>query len=170
MEAIDPGGETLVLENTNYLLLQGSHDADTSSNWGAIQLDRIHFNDDRPWVKSEIYVHRANHGQFNAVWGRIDTSLPVGWFLNTRPLLKSEEQQQLAKVFISAFLDATLKEEWAYREFFRQPERASAWLPETLIVNQYSDSSYRSITDFEVENLPDILEKSGLVITEVEDL
>src|SRR5439155_150820 len=25
-----------------------------------------------PWFKAEIYGYRANHGQFNTVWGRTD--------------------------------------------------------------------------------------------------
>ena len=64
-----PRGNRTPLENVNYLVLHGSYDADVSSYSGSRQLERVEFTDDQAWIKAGLYIHRANHGQFNSVWG-----------------------------------------------------------------------------------------------------
>ena len=80
------------LKDINYLSLQGSYDSDESSFFGYRQYQRIQFTDTAFHFKSGLYIHRANHGQFNTVWGKYDGGVPSRWLLNTRPLIAEAEQ------------------------------------------------------------------------------
>ena len=144
-----PSGTWRTIENVNYLVLQGGHDADVSSFLGSRQFDRVRFTVPGPWFKSELFIYRANHGQFNTVWGRYDSGDgPARWFLNTKPLLPPEDQRRIASVYISAFLEATLHERREYLPLFRDVRAGRDWLPDTLCVNRYEDATWRRIAGF----------------------
>jgi len=137
------------LENVNYLVLQGSHDADVSYFSGDRQYKRIQFTDSTNYMKASIYAYRANHGQFNSVWGNRDYGLPYGLLLNTKPLISGEEQRQISKVYISAFLDATLLNKQEYRPMFHDYRSAAHWLPETFYISRYADSQTQLLVDYD---------------------
>ncbi|MBI9063575.1 MAG: hypothetical protein JEZ14_16450 [Marinilabiliaceae bacterium] len=144
-----PSKVSTPLENVNYLILQGSHDADVSFFSGDRQYKRIRFTDSIDYIKSSIYVYRANHGQFNTVWGNRDYGIPYGLLLNTKSLISGEEQRQISKVYISAFLDATIQNKQEYLPLFRDYRLAAHWLPETYYINRYSDSQTQLLVDYE---------------------
>lgn len=145
-----PAGQYRVLKNVNYLTLQGANDADVSSFFGSRQYDHVRFDGSVPAFKSELYIYRANHGQFNTQWGRAsDVGEPENWFLNLRSLLSGDDQRQIAKVYISAFLEATLRGRTEYEELFRDYRLARQWLPKTLYLNRFQDQSYRTICSFD---------------------
>lgn len=145
-----PAGQPAPLTDINYLVLQGAHDADISTYSGLRQYQRVTFTDPTSeWVKAGLYIYQANHGQFNTVWGRRDFSLPRGWFLNTQPLLDGAQQRQIAKLYISAFLDATLKDGQVYLPLFQNYQNAGDWLPPTLYINQYQDAAFQPLATFE---------------------
>ncbi|MFA8434903.1 MAG: hypothetical protein ACEPOZ_10345 [Marinifilaceae bacterium] len=144
-----PSNQSTPLENINYLLLQGSHDADVSFFSGDRQYKRIQFSNGKEYFKTSIYIYRANHGQFNTVWGNRDYGLPGGYFLNTKALLNGEDQRQIAKVYISSFLDATLKDNHQYLSLFRDYRKGLKWLPESYYINRYEDSHTRYFCDFD---------------------
>jgi len=143
-----PAGQWRVIDDINYFTLQGANDADMSSFEGSRQWDHVTFTGAGNYFKSELYIYRANHGQFNTAWGRTDAAAPRNWFLNLRPLLSGEEQRRIAKVYISAFLEATLHNRREYISLFEDYRRARQWLPDTLYVNRYFDSSNKVIADF----------------------
>ncbi len=118
------------LENINYLSLQGSHDSDEISFWGMRPYHRLKFTDKNNWLKAGVYIHRANHGQFNSTWGRADMGAPFKWLLNTQPLVSGEDQREAAKVFISAYAEAVLKNNKRYLPIFKNAGTAKDWLPE----------------------------------------
>jgi hypothetical protein len=60
-----------------------------------------------------------------------------------------EDQRQVAKVLISAFLEATLNNRDEYLPVFKDTRHAARWLPEDIYVNQYQDSNFQVIADFE---------------------
>ncbi len=148
-----PAGQWRWLDNVNYFTIQGANDADVSSFDGSRQWDRVRFTGGN-WFKSELYIYRANHGQFNTVWGRSDVGYPLGWFLNLKPLLNPEDQRRIAKIYLSAFLEATLHEHPEYVTMFRDHRVIRSWLPDTLYVSRYQDSAYRLIADFNED--PDV--------------
>jgi hypothetical protein len=69
--------------------------------------------------------------------------------LNTAGLLEGEEQRQIASLYISAFLDATLRGVKEYIPIFQDYRMAGDWLPPTLYINQYGDSSFKMVADYE---------------------
>jgi len=143
-----PAQEWRRLNDVNYFTLQGANDSDVAQFQGSRQYDHVGFSGNLAAFKSELYIYRANHGQFNTMWGRTDIDVPSSWFLNLRPLLAPEAQRQIAKVYISAFLEATLKGQTQYQDLFRDYRRARQWLPETLYVNRYQDQTYKTICAF----------------------
>jgi predicted dienelactone hydrolase len=137
------------LEDVSFLALQGSYDSDEASFFGLRQLRRIDFRDGAYRFKAGVYVHGANHGQFNTVWGRTDAGPPGSWLLNLAPIIPGDAQRRVAAVYISAFFEATLHERREYVPLFRDPRSGRSWLPEVLLVPQFSDSTTRVIADFE---------------------
>lgn len=137
------------LENLHYLSLQGSYDADEVSFWGLRPYRRLQFTDGGDWFKAGVYLHRANHGQFNGTWGRSDFGPPGGWLLNTQPLLSAEAQQQAAQVFISAFAEAALNDDRRYLPIFENTHRAGDWLPNNYYLTHYAVAGDRILQDFE---------------------
>src|SRR5258705_10700560 len=124
-----PAGQHRWLEDVSCLTRQGAHDADVSSFRGSRQWDHVRYARFGPWFKGEIYAYRANHGQFNTVWGRTDTERPLSWLLNLKPLMPGEEQRRISKTYIAAFLEATLRDRREYLPLFqdwRGPPRWSA--------------------------------------------
>jgi len=148
-EFYKPAGRSVGLQDINYLLLHGGHDGDLSVFMGNAQYQRAHFSGQQYGFKSALYIYQANHGQFNTGWGRRDLPAPVGRLLNLKPLMEMDEQLQIAKVTMSAFLEATLKQEQGYVGLFRDIRTGNSWLPETIIVNRFQDSGFRVVSDFE---------------------
>ncbi len=144
-----PADQPVALENVNYFTLHGSHDSDVSVFKGDRQFNRVRFTDNQDWFKASLYIYRANHGQFNTIWGRTDFEFPDSWLLNLKPLLTGEEQRHIAKVYFSAFLETTLHADSRYRPLFRDHRRIQHWLPETIYVTRYEDTSFRLLSDFE---------------------
>ncbi len=168
-----PAGAPRTVQNVSYLTLQGSHDADVSSFMGSSQFDRVKLRSEqgsalrsatRPGTldadpvvreflkgqsfKAEIYAYRANHGQFNTVWGRSDAGEPLGRYLDLRPLMSGEEQRRISKTYISAFLEATLHGKREYLPLFRDHRTGRDWLPGTFYMSRYLDATYQPVANF----------------------
>jgi hypothetical protein len=87
-----PAGVWTPVENVNYMVIHGSHDADVSSFNGLRAFQRIKFTDGKPWFKAAWYVYRANHGQWNSVWGNKDNGPRSARSLDLRGLISPDEQ------------------------------------------------------------------------------
>lgn len=137
-------------ENVNYLVLQGSDDADMRSFHGQRVYERVKFTDGQYWFKSGLWIYGANHGQFNRVWGQRD-SWGLGFrFLNVRQLIPGAEQQQIAKTYIAAFLEAALHGKKGYIPLFRDHRAAPAGrLPGHIYLHQFADSASQVICNYE---------------------
>ncbi len=144
-----PAGEPTRLKNVNYFVLQGSWDGDMQSFHGSRVLERTRFDDGGDWFKASLYIHGANHGQFNSVWGRSDAGGPYTAFLNLRPILPPEDQARIAQVFISAFLEATLRDRHEYRALLRDWRTGAAWLPKTVYLQKYEEARSKMLATFE---------------------
>jgi len=144
-----PGGQRLPLADVNYLVLHGAHDMDVITFMGTRQYTRVNFSGDRPYFKAALYIYGANHGQFNSDWGRHDLFGPAMQLYNLRSLMPAAAQEQIAKVALGAFLEATLRGEDGYRALFRDPRTAAAWLPDTLYLSQYQDAETVRVATYE---------------------
>lgn len=144
-----PTGQFTPLENVNYLLMHGSHDGDVSTAVGLRQYHRLRFTDGQPWFKSVFFMYRANHGQWNTVWGNKDNGPRSGRALDLRALIDPEAQRQFARVVIAGFLEATLHGQREYLPMFRDHRTAGAWLPKTMYTTSFQESGYRALAEFD---------------------
>lgn len=146
----NPGDWDTPLSDINYLVLQGSMDGDLTSFDGMGQYNRVKFSPDSDYFKSAVYIHGANHGQFNTVWGISDVGPGLGaGFLNTKAILDKMDQEQIAKGFISAFLEVSFFGNDQYRTVFRDWRTGREWLPETVYITRYQDSAFQALATFE---------------------
>ncbi len=143
-----PGGLPTSLQDVNYLLLHGAHDMDVLTMMGAAAFERLQFSGEVDAYKTAVYIYGANHGQFNSVWGNKDMAEPIARLYNLRQLLPQAEQQRIAQVLVSAFLEDTLHGRHGYRLLFQDLRRGRGWLPDTLYLNQYQDSHTQVLADF----------------------
>ncbi len=137
------------LENVSFLALQGSYDSDEPAFHGLRQFNRIDLSGDVYHFKAGIYIHGANHGQFNSGWGNTDYSPPLSWLLNLAPLIPAADQEKIAQTYIAAFLEATLKYDRRYLPLFRDPRVAADILPDHPYVQQFTDSTFVPVATFE---------------------
>jgi dienelactone hydrolase len=137
-------------EDVNYLVLHGSHDGDVQSFHGARVYQRVRFGEEHDLFKAGLYIHGANHGQFNSGWGRSNAGSGLrSRLLNLRALMPEADQRRIAEVYISAFLEATLHGRDEYRPLFRDHRVGADWLPEAVYLHQYQDATTRFISTFE---------------------
>jgi len=151
-----PTGRKVVAEDVSYLTFHGSHDGDVTSFHGLRIYDRIKWNTDGamrsagvPKLKAAVYVYRANHGQWNTVWGAHDRGPRSGRSLDLRSLISAEEQRRFAELYVSAFLELVLKENTAYLPLFRDHRVIGSWLPKTMYVTRFETDGFRELAGFE---------------------
>lgn len=143
-----PANKPIPVADVSYLTLQGAHDGDVSVFAGERYYQRLEFKEGRHF-KAALYSYRSNHGQWNTVWGDADAGWPNSIILNREALLAPEEQRRLGAVAMSAFLEATLHDQPAYVEVFRDLRKARSWLPEDLYITRFQDSTFRPLIDSE---------------------
>ncbi|WP_026955973.1 chlorophyllase/cutinase-like alpha/beta fold protein [Algoriphagus vanfongensis] len=146
-----PGNTRTKIKDIDYFVFHGSQDADVTSFMGSMQFERVTFEDSTYHFKTGLYIQGANHGQFNTSWGGNDTGNPLKGLLNLEQQMDAESQQEIAKVYISAFLDITLNDKKEYLPLFLDARAGKDWLPETIYLNQFEDSNTRYITDFNAD-------------------
>lgn len=146
-----PTGRKVPVSDVNYLVLHGSHDGDVTSFHGLRQWERVHFSEgarDR-YFKAAIYVYRANHGQWNQVWGSHDSGPRSARILDLRGLMDPEAQRDVARIFVTGFLEASLHGDERYLPMFRDHRVVGGWLPPTMYVTRFQTSGFRALADFE---------------------
>lgn len=145
-----PADRLVPVEDVNYLVLHGSHDGDVSAFMGLRQYQRVRFASGEPFFKSAVYIYRANHGQWNTVWGAHDCCGDrASRVLDLRALLSAEEQRRAGAVYIVSFLEATLRGDERYLPLFRDHRVAGEWLPKTMYVTRFEESAFSPVADFE---------------------
>jgi len=136
-----------ILKNVNYLVLQGGHDADVYQFLGSQQWNRTQFDNNESYFKQSIYIYRANHINFNQ-----DMSDNFHWGSKKDfylKLLTPAQQENLTKVFVSAFLEVTLSGKEEYRDILRNPVVHKFDLPDDIYVSRHMSSDFKVIEDFE---------------------
>jgi Chlorophyllase len=130
----------------NYLILHGSRDGDVFSFPGYKTYDRSHsvdlINPTQPaqGFKSLLWIHGANHNYFNSVWEQESS--------NT---IERDQQEQIAKVYISAMAQAVLYDKGEYFNLLRNYAFGveAGWLPAINFVSQFQDADRLYIQHFE---------------------
>ncbi|WP_151735662.1 chlorophyllase/cutinase-like alpha/beta fold protein [Paenibacillus tengchongensis] len=143
------GEQQARLKDVNYLTLQGARDGDVHDFYGDRQYIRSSYSEESDAFKSSLYIAGANHSQFNTDWGLYDQSLPAGLFLSRSQIMDGAEQRQIAKVYVSAFLETTLHGREEYRELFRDYRSGAQWLPDTAYYSRYQSGSFIPVAAYD---------------------
>lgn len=154
--------EPITVKNIDYLLIHGSHDEDVYMIDGNRTYNRLKFTDGGYHFKSILFIYRANHAYFNTSWEQDFKEFTTPWFVNMNAFIDAEEQRQVAKVYIAAFLDATLKEKKEYIPMFKDYRYAKQYLPKNYYINQLEDSESKYIVDYEDDI--DVLTAAGCTL------
>lgn len=167
------------LRDVSYLTLQGARDGDVNDFDGDRQYMRTTFPRGSDKFKASLYIADANHSQFNSSWGASDVSYPKGILLSRSGMLAPDEQREIAKVYISAFLEETLQrqeqeqqEQESYLALFQDYRAGMSWLPDTDYYNRFESGSFIPWARFDEDtNRASIpgggkAEASGLIWTE----
>jgi dienelactone hydrolase len=164
------------IRDVNYLLLLGTHDRQVPVILGSRVYQRVRFSentnvtcseskpqlcDAKSYIKAALYIHRANHSQFNTVWGIYDFPWPYHIFSNTAAHLSGEEQRLIAQIYVSAFLDSTLQGDKRYIQLFRDYRLIEHWLPKTAYISRFQDSTFRAIANFDEDIDPETATVAG---------
>ncbi len=149
------------MRDQNYFVIHGSLDGDVTSFMGSAQYSRAAFSGRSDAFKASVYVKGANHGQFNTSWGRNDLGLPVRFLLDERPIMDAQQQRRIAKVYLAAFLQATLHDRDEYRPLFADARNGAGWLPDIYLVNNYADSTTQWLANYEEDIDPASTTMSG---------
>lgn len=143
-------GETPTkIKDINYLTIHGSQDGDVTSFMGSMQYERVKFSGTPYFFKSGLYIYGANHGQFNTSWGDNDAAMSFKGLFNLKQLLPAKEQQEIAKVYIAAFLETTLSGKSEYLPLFTDARYGRKWLPETVYLNQFEDANTKYLATYD---------------------
>jgi len=144
-----PGKEGTPITDVNYLALHGSYDGDVTTFDGLRQWSRVRLGGDAFRIRASVYVHGANHGQFNTTWGRDDAGGLRGRMLNLAAIMPADSQRRVAQVYISAFLEATLHDRWDYLPLFRDYRAGAAWLPAGIYLTRVATSRDRVLSSYQ---------------------
>jgi hypothetical protein len=120
------------LDAVDFLTLQGGWDADARAWSGIRQYARTELGPDG--FAAGMWVYHANHGQFNEVWGATDLGPYSPAILDLASLLPAEDQRDVAKTAIGAFLEVSLRGQEDYRGLFRRPMVGREWLPDDVVI------------------------------------
>lgn len=130
------------LKDTYYLSLQGASDGDVDTFGGERQYIRSSFSPGSDRFKATLYIGEANHSRFNTSWGTMDDSLPGGLLLRKDDMMDADDQRQVAKVYVAAFLETALQGNEQYQKLFSDYRTGENWLPPATYMNRYEDGSF----------------------------
>ncbi|MGN0482289.1 MAG: hypothetical protein ACI4HI_01930 [Lachnospiraceae bacterium] len=148
----NPADHEVALKDISYLVLQGAEDQDVTTFPGLDTYENITFRGRKSEFKSALLIGGANHGQFNSLWGSTDTLQPFASGLNTAQLMPKKEQQRLLKIFTKIFLDVTLRGDTRFANLFWDYAAYQEELPKTVYSQQYQNSTYQNLADFEEDS------------------
>ncbi|BBM86033.1 poly(ethylene terephthalate) hydrolase family protein [Candidatus Uabimicrobium amorphum] len=137
----------VVINDTNYFVMHGSHDGDVYNFAGLRMYDRAFPVDhDAGGFKSLLFVHGANHNYWNTVW-QYSNDGGSGFGMSSPYLqITAEKQQLLAQIFMRAFFEWTLQGK-SRKELFTGSE---SLIPTDIVaVQQYSDREHIDLNNYE---------------------
>ncbi len=137
------------LSDASYFVIQGGMDADVFFFAGDRQLARTRPDITQGRFSASLYVHHANHGQFNTVWGDNDAGTIARRLLNRAWLLSGEEQRRVGLLYLTAFVEQSLDRNTELPVLFCDPRAAGSLLPPTVYAARCDDGQRVVLADFE---------------------
>lgn len=142
-------GKPTELADVSYFVIHGGMDGDVYLFLGDRQLVRTRPDPAAGRFSASLYVHHANHGQFNTAWGDNDTGMIAGRVLNRAGLMAGEAQRRVGLLYLTAFVESALARPTDMPALFCDPGMAGRLLPETLYVARCDDGRRVLLADFE---------------------
>jgi hypothetical protein len=109
----------------------------------------VQFTDADYHFASGLYLHGANHGQFNRSWGIFDSGYPNKLLVNRKAIIPVEQQEQVALVYLTAFVLENVQAESGYLPLFKDYRSGRDWLPDLVLLNQFHESSASILCAYE---------------------
>ncbi len=142
-------GKPTELSDVSYFVIHGGMDGDVHYFSGDRQLVRTRPDPVAGRFSSSLYVHHANHGQFNTEWGDNDTGMIAGRLLNRAWLMSGDEQRQVGLLYLTAFVENANARPESIPALFCNPGVAGRLLPATVFVTRCDDGRRQLLTTFE---------------------
>jgi hypothetical protein len=143
------GGPITLQGGADYYSMHGSHDGDVFNFGGLRMYNRAYpVNNSTSNTKGFVFVHGANHGQWNSRW---ETCCEQGLAPLPFPLISSNDQKQIGKAYMSSFFQMSLKGNTGYKHFL-SGDAGFASLPSTVRVFQYQDPQRTFIDHYQEDN------------------
>jgi dienelactone hydrolase len=144
-----PSGKPTPLEDSSYFVIHGGYDSDVSLFLGDRQYVRTQPDMDRGRFSASLYLHHANHGQFNTVWGDSDVGRAARFMLNRSPLISGPNQRRAGLLYLTGFVETALARPDSIPAYFCDPRAAGGLLPETIYIARCNDGRRIVLADFE---------------------
>lgn len=144
-----PSGKPTPLEDVSYFVMHGGYDGDVSSFTGDRQYMRTSPDMDRGRFSASLYLHHANHGQFNTNWGDSDVGRAGRFLLNRSPLLSGPDQRRAGLLYLTGFVESALARPESMPSYFCDPRAAGDLLPATIYIARCNDGRRTVLADFE---------------------
>lgn len=142
-------GTPPVLRNVHYFIMHGSHDGDVYDFQGQDTYDRAQpVNLATTGLKSLLWVYGANHNYWNTVWALN----PDGGVEPAAALITPAQQQDIGKVYMSAFFQETLLGRNAYKALLTGDVTFPTLPAAVTRVHQYHDPNRLFINHYEEDN------------------
>ena len=143
------GGPQIVLREADYFVMHGSHDGDVWNFPGQRTYDRAFpVTEDTERFKGHLFVHGANHGQWNEGWGTTSET-PI---IDEMDRIEEDDQQAFALTYMTAFFLSSLRG-WSEHNALFKGEAAFASVPGGIThVTQYHDPERVFVNHFEEDD------------------
>ena len=93
-------------------------------------------------------MYRANHGQWNTVWGNKDNGPRSARYLDLRGLVPEEDQRQMARVYLERVSRGDPQgTSGSTCPLFRDHRVIGAWLPKTMYMTRFQESGFQALAD-----------------------
>ncbi len=149
-----PLDDPLVVEDADYFVVHGSHDGDVANFAGHKTFDRAYPVDEgADHFKALLFVHGANHAQWNSVW----VSSP-----DFAPTIPDADVLAINKVYATAFAYATLMEWPPYRALFKGEADFPSLPAAGIRVKQYQDPERSFLNHWEEDDDPATGSRGGV--------
>ena len=156
-----PGGAAIDLEAVDYLLLHGGHDGDVALFMGLSQYERVSVGADG--FKALAYLYRGSHTGFSTTPAHADMSFPFGQLVNRAAQLDPAAQQRLTRLYVTAFVEASLRGRRHARAVLQRPWFARQLIPDEWVLQRYRDGGRSVIADFDSDADPTTGSEIGVV-------
>jgi hypothetical protein len=141
----------VTLTDVDYFIMHGSHDGDVCDFQGHAMYDRA-LPVDQPTTgeKGLLFVQGANHGQWNTVWAPGGDPMPV--IYSTTPLISAEDQQDIGRLFLTAWFRWTLQGQRCYRLMSAGEREFDSFPPDIVLTRQYQNATRVFLDHYEEDN------------------